>query len=132
MRKFFTITIQSIEPLRILVMEAEHESVSVENQVVTPQLLQSLLPDIRFKGTRIDFIRILYSLCSLDLFVDKNGCRVPDCLVFQVFGQLLGMDLSRYCNDLNRTKQESTNMDTQTAIFRRMEEVFKERMEICD
>lgn len=130
MRKFFTITVQSIEPLRILVMEAEHEAVPVENQVATPQLLQSLLPDIRFKGTRIDFIRILYSLCSLNLFVDKDGCRVPDCLVFQTFGQLLGMDLSRYSNDLNRTKQESTSMETQTAIFRQMEKVFRKCMEI--
>lgn len=130
MRKFFNITVQSVEPLRILVMEVENESVTVEGQELSSQVLQSLLPDIRFKGTRIDFIRILYSLCSLDLFVDKNDCRVSDCLVFQTLGQLFGMDLSRYCNDLNRTKQESTNMDTQTAIFRQMEEAFRKRMEI--
>ena len=124
MRKIFSITVQLVEPLRILVMEVENES--VERQV----LLQSLLADIRFRGTRIDLIRIIYSLCSLDLFVDKDGARVPDNLVFQAFGQLLGIDLSRYCNDLNRTKQESTSMDTQIAVFRKMEEAFRKRMEI--
>lgn len=130
MKKIFDITVNAVSPLRILVVETENNSVVVEKQELSPEVLQSLLPEIRFKGTRIDFIRILYSLCSLDLFVDKNGCRVPDCLVFQTLGQLFGMDLSRYCNDLNRTKQESTNMDTQTAIFRQMEEAFRKRMEI--
>ena len=130
MKKIFDITVNAVSPLRILVVETENNSVVVEKQELSSQVLQSLLPDIRFKGTRIDFIRILYSLCSLDLFVDKNACRVPDCLVFQTLGQLFGMDLSRYCNDLNRTKQESTNMDTQTAIFRQMEEAFRKRMEI--
>ena len=130
MKKIFDITVNAVSPLRILVVETENNSVVVEKQELSSQVLQSLLPDIRFKGTRIDFIRILYSLCSLDLFVDKNDCRVSDCLVFQTLGQLFGMDLSRYCNDLNRTKQESTNMDTQTAIFRQMEEAFRKRMEI--
>lgn len=130
MKKIFDITVNAVSPLRILAMETENNSVVVEKQELSPEVLQSLLPEIRFKGTRIDFIRILYSLCSLDLFVDKNDCRVSDCLVFQTLGQLFGMDLSRYCNDLNRTKQESTNMDTQTAIFRQMEEAFRKRMEI--
>lgn len=130
MKKIFDITVNAVSPLRILVVETENNSVVVEKQELSSQVLQFLLPDIRFKGTRIDLIRIIYSLCSLDLFVDKDGARVPDNLVFQAFGQLLGMDLSRYCNDLNRTKQENTSMDTQTAIFRQMEEAFRKRMEI--
>lgn len=130
MKKVIKINVKALESLQIIVMGSENESTSVENQEVIAQVTELPLPDIRFNGTKIDFIRILYALCSLDAFVDSKGKRVSDSLVFETFGVVLGMDLSHYCNELNRTKQENTSMETQTAIFRKMEEIFRKHFEI--
>lgn len=133
MRKISDQTVKSVKALRIVVMEVENNSVTVENQeeMSQVQLLQlPFKPDIQFNGKKIDLIRVLLSLCRLDCFVDSEGHRVPDCKVFQAFGQLLGIDLTLYLKALDRTKQECTSMETQTAIFREMEEAIRKYFEM--
>lgn len=128
MKTILKITVNSESPFNIQVMDTENESVIFEDQVTTNQV--SELPEIRFKGTKIDLIRIIYSLCLLDYFVDSNGNRVPDYKVFKAFGLFFRINMSDYCNHLNRIKQENTSMKTQTSILKKMKEAIRKYFEI--
>ena len=111
--------------LHTMVMQVENQSLTDENQVDIPRFKCPLLPsepDIHFKGDKIELIRVLLSLCLLGRFVDSKGRRVPNCKVFQAFGQWLDIDLTTYLKDLDRTKQQNTSMKTQTGIFQKMKE----------
>lgn len=134
MKTIFSQTVKSEKTLRVVVMEVENESTTVENQVETPQVLCPLLPpkpDIRYAGEKIELIRVLLSLCLLGRFEDSKSKRLPACKVFQIFGHLLGEDWGngKYLNALGRTKQECTSMDTQTKIFKEMEEAIRKYFE---
>lgn len=131
MKKNLNRIITLVKALNALVMEIE-SSKTVENQMETSKVQCPLLPpkpDIRYAGDKIELIRILLSLCLQDRFKDSNGNRQPDYKVFQFFGECLGMDLSNYLKALDRTKQEGTSMETQTGIFKKMEEVIRKYFE---
>lgn len=81
------------------------------------------------KGTRINMIRLIYSICREYIIVDDMGNRVPDCKIFQAFGMMLHANFSRYSNDLNRSMEDNTDMQTQTEIFRRMDENYRRRFD---
>lgn len=111
--------------LHTMVMQVENQSFTDESQVDIPRFKCPLLPpeqDIHFEGDKIELIRVILSLCLLDRFVDGKGKRVPNCKVFQAFGQWLNIDLTTYLKDLDRTKQQNTSMKTQTGIFKKMKE----------
>lgn len=134
MRTKLNRVITLIKALNALVMEFESQATTVENQVETPQVLCPLLPpkpDIRYAGEKIELIRVLLSLCLLGRFEDSKSKRLPACKVFQIFGHLLGEDWGngKYLNALGRTKQECTSMDTQTKIFKEMEEAIRKYFE---
>ena len=81
------------------------------------------------KGVRINMIRLIYSICREYMLVDAMGNRVPDCQIFKAFGTMLHANFSRYSNDLNRSMEDNTDMQTQTEIFRRMDINFRKRFD---
>ena len=132
MKKVLAFLIESEGNTRVSVYQPEESEVKLENKAEAAEICQQI-PVIRLsrkKGMRINLIRIIYALCKLEFFVDSNGEKLPDYKVFQAFGILLGMDFSRYSNDLNRSVEDNTDMDTQTDIFRRMNEIFRRRFDI--
>lgn len=129
MKTIFEQTVKSVKALRIVVMEVENESTTVENQMEISSV-QFSKPDIKLsktKGMKVNFIRFIYALCVLGFFVDSNGQKLTRAKVFQIFGQLLDEDFSNYSNHLNRAKQDNTQMDTQTNIFEKMMEIIRKR-----
>lgn len=72
------------------------------------------------KGMRINMIRIIYSLCREQMLVDVHGNKLPDYKIYHWFGRLVHADFSNYHNDLNRSMEENTRIETQTKIFRNM------------
>ena len=81
------------------------------------------------KGVRINMIRLIYSICREYMLVDAMGNRVPDCQIFKAFGTMVHANFSRYSNDLNRSMEDNTDMQTQTEIFRRMDINFRKRFD---
>lgn len=81
------------------------------------------------KGARINMIRLIYSICREYMLVDAMGNRVPDCQIFKAFGTMVHANFSRYSNDLNRSMEDNTDMQTQTEIFRRMDINFRKRFD---
>lgn len=134
MKKLYDFSVKSERTLRIVMMEVENESTTVENQEEAPQVQVScpLLPpkpDIRLKkekGIKVNFLRIIYALCILGFFVDSKGQTLTQGQVFNAFGQLLGADFSHYSNDLSQPKRVNTEMNTQTNIFKRMADIIRE------
>lgn len=125
MKEQFKRIIELEKALHALVMQVENQSLTDESQVDISRFKCPLLPpepDIHFKGDKIELIRVLLSLCLLGRFVDSKGKQVPNCKVFQAFGQWLDIDLTTYLKDLDRTKQQNTSMKTQTGIFQKMKE----------
>ena len=125
MKEQFKRIIELEKALHAMVMQVENQSLTDESQVDISRFKCPLLPpepDIHFKGDKIELIRVLLSLCLLGRFVDSKGRRVPNCKVFQAFGQWLDIDLTTYLKDLDRTKQQNTSMNTQTGIFQKMKE----------
>ena len=74
-------------------------------------------------------IRLIYSICREYMLVDAMGNRVPDCQIFKAFGTMVHANFSRYSNDLNRSMEDNTDMQTQTEIFRRMDINFRKRFD---
>ena len=83
------------------------------------------------KGSKIDLIRIVYTLCRLSLFTDKYGKKVPDIQVFRAFGKMLHMNLDSYNNDFNRSLQDSMGLDKHLKVFEEMMEIMKERFNMA-
>lgn len=79
------------------------------------------------KGMRINMIRIIYSICREQMLVDLHGNRLPDRKIYQWLGHLFHADFSNYHNDLNRSMEENTRIETQTRIFRNMSDHLKNR-----
>lgn len=79
------------------------------------------------KGMRISLIRIIFSVCKMNLIRDKYGNKVPDKQVFDAFGRFLHMDLSRYTNDLTRAMSDNTSLEKQTEIFQLMGNTFRNK-----
>ena len=79
------------------------------------------------KGMRIALIRIIYSVCQMNLIYDKFGNKVADKQVFDAFGQFFHMDLSRYNNDLTRAMSDNTSLEKQTEIFQLMSNTFRNK-----
>lgn len=139
MKKLYDFTVKSEKTLRIIVMEVANESETVvenleemsQGQASCPFLPPK--PDIRLKegkGIKVNFIRLIYALCHLGFFVDTKGHKLTLGKTFHAFGQLLGIDLSHYSNNLSQSKRVCTEMDTQTNIFREMEDVIRKRCDI--
>ncbi|MBR5204251.1 MAG: hypothetical protein IKW32_03410 [Bacteroidaceae bacterium] len=91
---------------------------------------QQPAPDICLNAKRIskiDFIRLLYSLCKNDSFVDSYGQRVPDNKVFHFFGQLLHLNLDNYLGDMNSALQKGKTDTKHLKIFKTLMEIMKDR-----
>ena len=73
------------------------------------------------KGSKIDLIRIVYTLCRLSLFTDKYGKTV----------KMLHMNLDSYNNDFNRSLQDSMGLDKHLKVFEEMMEIMKERFNMA-
>lgn len=83
------------------------------------------------KGSKIDLIRIVYTICRLNLFTDKYGKKVPDIQVFRAFGRMLHLNLDSYNNDFNRSLQDSMGLDKHLKVFEEMMEIMKERFNMA-
>ena len=119
--------------LHTLVMQVENQSLVDENQEDISLFKCPLLPpkpDIHYVGNKIEFFRILYALCLLDRFENSKGKRLANKEVFKVFGELFESDFSQYSNSFSQSKRVCTDMDTQTEIFREMEEVYRKHFDI--
>lgn len=82
------------------------------------------------KGMRINMIRVIYSICREQMLVDIHGNKLPDCKIYQWFGRLFHADFSNYTNDLNRSMEDNTRIETQTKIFRNMSDHLKNRYDV--
>lgn len=138
MQKIFDYAVKSGQTLRVVVMEVENDSTTVENQVETQQsqvVCPFLSPKsgIRLKkdrGIKVNFLRFVYALFVLGFFETSDGSKLTKKKVFQVFGQALNENFSAYSNDLSQSKRVNTQMDTQTSIFRKMEKVIRDHFDI--
>jgi hypothetical protein len=95
-----------------------------------PQPEQPQGADIRLnlkKITKIDFIRVVYTLCKLGAFVNSLGEELKPLKVFQAFGRLLDIDLSGYQNDLNNSLQQGKTEEKHLSIFKKMLKVMKDK-----
>lgn len=79
------------------------------------------------KGARITLIRIIYSICRMNLFTDKFGKKVPDIRIFREVGKMLHLNLDSYNNDLNRSLEDSMGLEKHLKPFEQMMEFMKER-----
>ena len=138
MKKLYDFSVKSGKTLRVVVIEVENDSTTVENQMET-QLSQVVCPflsptsGIRLKkdrGIRVNFLRFVYALFELGFFETSDGSKLTKKKVFQVFGQALNENFSAYSNDLSQSKRVNTLMDTQTNIFRKMEKVIRDHFDI--
>lgn len=119
--------------LHTFVMQVENQSLTDDEQVEIPPFHCPLLPpkpDIHYAGEKIEFFRILYALCLLDRFKDSKATSLAKKEVFRIFGELFDSDFSKFSNSFSQSKRVCTDMDTQTKIFREMEEAYRKHFEI--
>ena len=83
------------------------------------------------KGTILDFIRVIYTLCRSGFFVDSNGNKIPDYKVFQSFGILLHNDFSNYHVNLNSSLQDGKSEAKHLQIFRKMSDIMKQKYDMA-
>lgn len=79
------------------------------------------------KGMRINFIRMVYGMCKKQFFTRKDGSRIADQQVFRYMGNMLGVDLTDYCNDLSRAMQDNTSLDKNLRIFEDMQDIMRDK-----
>jgi len=73
------------------------------------------------KGSKVNFIRVINSLCELSFFTDKNGNNITKKEVFDVFGKIINQDLSTFHNDLSANKAAAnSDMKNTLVIFEQM------------
>jgi hypothetical protein len=88
----------------------EQEAVPVSNLQLAPQ-----------KGLKVNFIRVINSLCELAYFTDRKGNNITKKEVFKTFGNAINQDLSTFQNDLAVTKAAAnSDMKSTLAIFQQM------------
>lgn len=103
-----------------------------QEEKLTTEAARAPRRDIRLNprsGMRINLIRVIYTLCKLDFFVDSLGEKVPACKVFEAVGELLQMDLTNYRVDMNSSLQEGKSEEKHLSIFRKMLAVMRRRYE---
>ena len=131
MKKWKTITLQLEGDVRIVVTQQENSCETAAGSMQQPpQPEQPQGADIRLNLktiTKIDFIRVVYTLCKLGAFVNSLGEELKPLKVFQAFGRLLGIDLSGYQNDLNNSLQLGKTEEKHLSIFKKMLKVMKDK-----
>jgi hypothetical protein len=131
MKKWKTITFQLEGDVRIVVTQQENSCETAAGSMQQPpQPEQPQGADIRLnlkKITKIDFIRVVYTLCKLGAFVNSLGEELKPLKVFQAFGRLLDIDLSGYQNDLNNSLQQGKTEEKHLNIFKKMLKVMKDK-----
>ena len=131
MKKWKTITLQLEGDVRIVVTQQENSCETAAGSMQQPpQPEQPQGADIRLnlkKITKIDFIRVVYTLCKLGAFVNSLGEELKPLKVFQAFGRLLDIDLSGYQNDLNNSLQQGKTEEKHLNIFKKMLKVMKDK-----
>lgn len=83
------------------------------------------------RGMKINLIRIVYALCKLGFFVDRNGNKVPDYKVFYAVGKFLHLDLSDYSVHLNSSLQDGSSENKHLDIFKKMMSVIKRMFDMA-
>lgn len=131
MKKWKTITLQLEGDVRIVVTQQETPCETAAGSMQQPpQPEQPQGADIRLnlkKITKIDFIRVVYTLCKLGAFVNSLGEELKPLKVFQAFGRLLDIDLTGYQNDLNNSLQQGKTEEKHLNIFKKMLKVMKDK-----
>ena len=74
------------------------------------------------KGSKINLYRVNLSMHKLGFFVDKTGRQAKQKDVFNAFGEMLGMDFSKYYKDIS----EASKKKNEVTIFEELEEAFRE------
>jgi len=72
------------------------------------------------KGTKIDFIRVMYVLYELGMFCGPNQAKVTKKTYFRELGDLLHIDLSTYDKDFSRAIADGTALEKHLKIFEEM------------
>lgn len=85
---------------------------------------------VKEKGAKINLIRIIYTICRLNLFANKYGKKVPDIQIYRAFGKMLHMNLDSYNNDFNRSLQDSMGLEKHLKVFEEMMEIMKEKFNL--
>ena len=131
MKKWKTITFQVEGDVHIVVTQQENSCKTAAGSMQQPpQPEQPQGADIHLnlkKITKIDFIRVVYTLCKLGAFVNSLGEELKPLKVFQAFGRLLDIDLSGYQNDLNNSLQQGKTEEKHLSIFKKMLKVMKDK-----
>lgn len=61
------------------------------------------------KGTKVNLIRLVWTLCQMGMFVDDNEKRVEDKTVFELLGIAFNVDLKNYSNNLSQSMKNDSN-----------------------
>lgn len=73
------------------------------------------------RGAKIDFIRVLNALYEMKFFSDENNVLTKQ-IVMERFGQVLGVDLSKYDTDLSQAFMTG-NVEQNVRIFQELSKV---------
>jgi hypothetical protein len=73
------------------------------------------------KGFKVNFIRVINTLCELAYFTDRNDNETTKKEVFRTLGNTLNTDFSAYQNILSTTKAAAkSDMKNTLSVFEQM------------
>ena len=81
------------------------------------------------RGIKLNFIRVVYTLCQLGYFTNSHGGRITDIQVFRYFGRMLETDFSNYSKDLSRSLQDGNAYTKHTKVFEEMRKILRDRFD---
>lgn len=76
----------------------------------------------KFKGSKIDIIRVLNVLYEQGYFQGTDGASLTKKEFFTTMGKAMNMDFSDYDKDLSRALSDSTSIEKQTRVFEDMKQ----------
>jgi hypothetical protein len=81
-----------------------------------------LKPQFRLSNSlsKIDYIRIINALSELRCFQKEDGTLPTKQDVMKAFGDIIGVDLSSYANDLNKAFNSNVKVEQNIEIFERL------------
>lgn len=61
------------------------------------------------RNSKINLIRLVWSLCQMGMFVDEKEKKVDDKTVFELLGKAFNVNLSYYSNNLSQSMKNDSN-----------------------
>lgn len=81
------------------------------------------------RGVKLNFIRVVYTLCQLGYFTNGHGGKIADIQVFRHFGRMLETDFTNYSKDLSRSLQDGNAYTKHIKVFEEMQKIMTDRFD---